>query len=119
MKITTNRLREIIMEEMTNMSESPLTEAIGVDTKENLDAAVIAAYEEIANTATHAIETGAWEPMEDLHGWIAGEISRMVTEQLEDLPDHGVPDEEISDDETLYISAPPGGHVPYTWKGKK
>jgi hypothetical protein len=41
----------------------------------------------------------------------------MVTEQLEDLPDHGVPDEEISDDETLYISAP--SDVPYTWKGKK
>jgi len=116
MKITTNRLREIIMEEMTNMSESPLTEAIGVDTKENLDAAVRAAYEEIATTVAGAVESGAWEPMEDEHGWIAGEISRMVTEQLEDLPDHGVPDEEISDDETLYISAPKGGHVPKTWE---
>jgi len=116
MKITTNRLREIIMEEMTNMSESPLTEAIGVDTKENLDAAVRAAYEEIAATVAGAVESGTWEPMEDEHGWIAGEISRMVTEQLEDLPDHGVPDEEISDDETLYISAPKGGHVPKTWE---
>jgi len=116
MKITTKRLRDIIMEEMTNMSESSLTEGIGADTKENLDAAVRAAYEEIATTVAHAVESGAWEPMEDEHGWIKGWILKFVTDQLDDLPDHGVPDEEISDDETLYVSAPKGGHVPKTWE---
>jgi hypothetical protein len=170
MKITTNRLRAIIMEEMTNMStaeeaptteslnrkricdqkcgqapsradladlvadasdlaewkkcydgcmdqrsESSLAESISEDTKENLDAAVSVAYEEIRSTTQGAIDSGTWPAKEDLHGYVKTAMLDLVSAHIDELQSDE-PGEEISDDETLYVSAPKGGHVPKTWE---
>ena len=110
MKITKSQLKQIVKEEITNLRHGSLTESIGVDTKESLDAAVKAAYEEIATTVAGAVESGAWKPMEDEHRWIAGEISRMVTEQLDELEEEV--EVEIPEKEIVYLKTPKGSTLP-------